>query len=48
MSRAKPIERLLRELQYGAVMPAKPEECLEYLGKAALGVDLRDENAFSW
>jgi alkylation response protein AidB-like acyl-CoA dehydrogenase len=48
VSRAMPIERLLRELQYGAVMPAKPEECLEYLGKAALGVDLRDENAFAW
>ncbi|MFF8424513.1 acyl-CoA dehydrogenase family protein [Streptomyces sp. NPDC016566] len=48
VSRAKPIERLLRELQYGAVMPAKPEECLEYLGKGALGVDLRDENSFSW
>ncbi|MFG3016397.1 acyl-CoA dehydrogenase family protein [Streptomyces cinerochromogenes] len=48
VSRSRPIERLLRELQYGAVMPAKPEECLEYLGKAALGVDLRDENAFSW
>jgi alkylation response protein AidB-like acyl-CoA dehydrogenase len=48
VSRAMPIERLLRELQYGAVMPAKPEECLEYLGKAALGVDLRDEHAFAW
>ncbi|UFQ17177.1 MULTISPECIES: acyl-CoA dehydrogenase family protein [Streptomyces] len=48
VSRSRPIERLLRELQYGAVMPAKPEECLEYLGKAALGVDLRDEEAFSW
>ncbi|MGW7050430.1 acyl-CoA dehydrogenase family protein [Streptomyces sp. NPDC054887] len=48
VSRAKPIERLLRELQYGAVMPAKPEECLEYLGKAALGVDLLDGRSFSW
>jgi alkylation response protein AidB-like acyl-CoA dehydrogenase len=48
VSRSKPLERLLREMQYGAVMPAKPEECLEYLGKAALGVDLYDEGAFSW
>ncbi|TJZ57347.1 acyl-CoA dehydrogenase [Streptomyces piniterrae] len=48
VSRSRPIERLLRELQYGAVMPAKPEECLEYLGKAAFGVDLRDEKSFSW
>jgi hypothetical protein len=29
-------------------VPAKPDECLEYLGKAALGVNLHAEDAFAW
>lgn len=45
---SKPLERLIREIQYCAVMPAKPDECLEYLGKAALGVNLHEERAFAW
>ncbi|MGM1061559.1 acyl-CoA dehydrogenase family protein [Saccharothrix sp. Mg75] len=48
VSRSKPLERLIREIQYCAVMPAKPDECLEYLGKAALGVKLHEEGAFTW
>jgi alkylation response protein AidB-like acyl-CoA dehydrogenase len=48
VSRSKPLERLIREIQYCAVMPAKPEECLEYLGKAALGVDMSEERSFAW
>jgi alkylation response protein AidB-like acyl-CoA dehydrogenase len=48
VSRGKALERLIREVQYCAVMPAKPDECLEYAGKAALGVNLYEEGAFSW
>ncbi len=48
LDRSKPLERLLREAPYCRVMPAKPGECLEYLGKAALGVNLRDTRNFQW
>ncbi|MCC3766834.1 acyl-CoA dehydrogenase family protein [Streptomyces sp. UNOC14_S4] len=48
VSRSQPLERLLREASFASVMPAKPEECLEYLGKAALGVNLYDATAFDW
>ncbi|MFD0382171.1 acyl-CoA dehydrogenase family protein [Streptomyces stramineus] len=48
VSRSMPLERLLREASFASVMPAKPDECLEYLGKAALGVNLYDATAFSW
>ncbi|KUJ69157.1 acyl-CoA dehydrogenase [Streptomyces albus subsp. albus] len=48
LSRNRPVERLLRESCFAMVMPAKPEECLEYLGKATLGVNLRDSTALDW
>ncbi|GAA0367817.1 acyl-CoA dehydrogenase family protein [Streptomyces blastmyceticus] len=48
VNRSQPLERLLREASFASVMPAKPEECLEYLGKAALGVNLHDATAFDW
>lgn len=48
VGRGKTLERLIREIQYCAIMPAKPDDCLEYLGKAALGVNLHDERAFAW
>ncbi|WP_245699705.1 acyl-CoA dehydrogenase family protein [Streptomyces roseifaciens] len=48
VSRSQPLERLVREASFASVMPAKPEECLEYLGKAALGVNLYDATAFDW
>ncbi|MFJ2744439.1 acyl-CoA dehydrogenase family protein [Streptomyces sp. NPDC087440] len=48
VSRSHPLERLIREAQFAHVMPAKPQECLEYLGKAAAGVNLYDARAFAW
>lgn len=48
ISRSHPLERLIREAQFAHVMPAKPQECLEYLGKAAVGVNLYDARAFAW
>ncbi|GAA4084601.1 MULTISPECIES: acyl-CoA dehydrogenase family protein [Streptomyces] len=48
VSRAHPLERLIREVSFAQVMPAKPQDCLEYLGKAAVGVNLYDARAFAW
>ncbi|MEU6173306.1 acyl-CoA dehydrogenase family protein [Streptantibioticus parmotrematis] len=48
VSRSHPLERLVREASFANVMPAKPLECLEYLGKAAAGVNLFDARAFAW
>ncbi|MGW1194627.1 acyl-CoA dehydrogenase family protein [Streptomyces sp. NPDC002536] len=48
VSRAQPLERFIREVAFSAVMPAKPDECLEYVGKAALGVNLYNAQAFEW
>ncbi|MFI5654422.1 acyl-CoA dehydrogenase family protein [Streptomyces anulatus] len=43
-----PLERLLREAAFCAVMPAKPDECLEYVGKSALGFNMFDAQNFDW
>lgn len=43
-----PLDRLLREAAFCSVMPAKPDECLEYVGKAALGFDMFDAQNFDW
>ncbi|MER6473247.1 acyl-CoA dehydrogenase family protein [Streptomyces collinus] len=48
VSRSQPLERLIREASFASVMPAKPQDCLEYLGKAAVGVNLYDARAFAW
>ncbi|MFG3285483.1 acyl-CoA dehydrogenase family protein [Streptomyces sp. NPDC048111] len=48
VSRSHPLERLIREASFAHVMPAKPQDCLEYLGKAAVGVNLYDARAFAW
>jgi alkylation response protein AidB-like acyl-CoA dehydrogenase len=41
-------ERLLRESQFCAVMPAKPDDCLQYVGKAHLGTNMHDVRSFTW
>jgi alkylation response protein AidB-like acyl-CoA dehydrogenase len=48
LNRAHPLERMLREAPFCRVMPAKPAECLEYVGKSALGVNMRDIRNFTW
>jgi alkylation response protein AidB-like acyl-CoA dehydrogenase len=42
------LERYLRESFFCSVMPAKADDCLEYLGKASLGVNMRDVRSFNW
>jgi alkylation response protein AidB-like acyl-CoA dehydrogenase len=42
------LERLLRESRFCAVMPAKPDDCLEYVGKAHLGTNMHDVRSFTW
>lgn len=48
LNRSRPLERLLRESFFCSVMPAKPMDCLEYLGKAQLGVNLFDTRQIDW
>lgn len=43
-----PLERLMREASFCSVMPAKPDECLEYAGKSALGFNMLDARTFDW
>ncbi|MEU8872182.1 acyl-CoA dehydrogenase family protein [Streptomyces javensis] len=45
---SEPLERLLREAVFCSVMPAKPDECLEYVGKATLGFNMFDARNFNW
>ena len=48
LDRTSALARYLRESQFCAVMPAKPAECLEYLGKTELAFDMRDVRSFDW
>jgi len=48
LGRGKSIERLIREIQFCAVMPAKHRDRLEYLGKAALGYRMFDASTMKW
>lgn len=48
LDRRRPLNRYLREAPFCSVMPAKPDECLEYLGKTELGVNLADARSFDW
>ncbi|MFE9748348.1 acyl-CoA dehydrogenase family protein [Saccharothrix saharensis] len=48
LRKSNPLERLLREAAFCAVMPAKPDECLEYVGKASLGFNMFDSTTIEW
>jgi alkylation response protein AidB-like acyl-CoA dehydrogenase len=43
-----PLERYYRDARCGGLMPAKSDECLSYVGKAALGVDLTKTAELYW
>ncbi|GCB44755.1 acyl-CoA dehydrogenase family protein [Streptomyces sp. NL15-2K] len=43
-----PLQRLAREAQFCAVMPATSADCLAYVGKAALGFDVFDARNLDW
>lgn len=48
LRRSNPLERLVREASFCSVMPAKPDECLEYVGKARLGFNMFDSTTVEW
>ncbi|ONI91413.1 acyl-CoA dehydrogenase [Saccharothrix sp. ALI-22-I] len=48
LRKSNPLERLMREAAFCAVMPAKPDECLDYVGKARLGFNMFDSTTIEW
>jgi len=43
-----PLERLYRDSRCGGLMPATSDECLMYVGKAALGIDVSKISEIYW
>ncbi|GAC70665.1 acyl-CoA dehydrogenase family protein [Gordonia soli] len=43
-----PMQRLLREVQFCSIMPAKPADCLDYVGRAQLGANMFDVSNHGW
>ncbi|WP_020494729.1 acyl-CoA dehydrogenase family protein [Sciscionella marina] len=48
LRRSQPLERLLRESVFCSVMPAKPDECLDYIGKSVLGFNMFHAHTVDW
>jgi alkylation response protein AidB-like acyl-CoA dehydrogenase len=48
LAKALPLERYYRDARCGGLMPATSDECLQYLGKAAFGADLRKPQETYW
>lgn len=48
ISRRFPLERYYRDSRCGGLMPARSDDCLIYLGKAALGLDVSDPLQSYW
>ncbi|GAA1464334.1 acyl-CoA/acyl-ACP dehydrogenase [Nocardiopsis exhalans] len=48
LRRGGALERLRRETAFCSVMPAKPDACLDYVGRAALGYDMFDADGLDW
>ena len=48
LARRLPLERLYRDSRCGALMPAYTDDCLNYLGKAAIGTNLKNPNETYW
>ena len=46
--RRLPLERLYRDARCGGVMPAKSDDCLTYVGKAHLGINVRAIDQSYW
>lgn len=42
------MQRLLREVQFCSIMPAKPRDCLDYVARARLGDNMFDVRNQSW
>ena len=48
LARRFPLERLYRDSRCGALMPAHSDDCLNYLGKAAIGTNLKNPIETYW
>jgi alkylation response protein AidB-like acyl-CoA dehydrogenase len=48
ISKRMPLERLYRDARCGGLMPAKSDDCLRYVGKAALGTDVTKAEESYW
>lgn len=48
ISKRMPLERLYRDARCGGLMPAKSDDCLRYVGKAALGTDVTKVEESYW
>jgi alkylation response protein AidB-like acyl-CoA dehydrogenase len=48
MFKSCPLERYYRDARCGGVMPAKSEDCLTYVGKAVLGLDVMSPKSSYW
>jgi alkylation response protein AidB-like acyl-CoA dehydrogenase len=46
--RRLPLERLYRDARCGGVMPAKSDDCLTYVGKALLGINVKALDQSYW
>jgi alkylation response protein AidB-like acyl-CoA dehydrogenase len=48
ISKRMPLERLYRDARCGGLMPAKSDDCLTYVGKAAMGTDVTKVEESYW
>ena len=48
ISKRMPLERLYRDARCGGLMPAKSDDYVQYVGKAALGRDVTDPEESCW
>jgi alkylation response protein AidB-like acyl-CoA dehydrogenase len=46
--KSMPLERYYRDARCGGLMPAKSDDCLSYVGKAMLGLDVRSPLSSYW
>ncbi len=48
ISKRFPLERYYRDARCGGLMPARSDDCLTYVGRAVLGVDIADPTQSYW
>jgi alkylation response protein AidB-like acyl-CoA dehydrogenase len=48
ISKRFPLERYYRDARCGGLMPARSDDCLTYVGRALLGVDIADPTQSYW
>ncbi|MFT4043883.1 MAG: acyl-CoA dehydrogenase family protein [Gordonia sp. (in: high G+C Gram-positive bacteria)] len=48
MAADTPMQRLVREVQFCSIMPAKPADCLSFVGRVQLGANMFDVSNHGW